>query len=779
MGLQAGQRIGPYEIVSLLGAGGMGEVYRARDGRLGRDVAVKILPPALARNEERRRRFEQEAAAAGALSHPNVLVVHDIGDHEGAPYLVTELLEGETLRQRLARGPLSASKVSDLGVQIARGLAAAHDKGIVHRDIKPDNLFLTTDGRAKILDFGLAKLLHDEPAPPDDDSMPRTQPGLLLGTAPYMAPEQVRGFGADARSDLFSFGAVIYEMISGRRAFSGGTPVETMTAVLHEDPPRLSERAVPPGLEHVLRRCLEKSPADRFRSAHDLALALEMLSAHSDGQGVTPPTGILASANASRGVPSSSIETVASLAVLPLRNLSGRPEEEFFVDGMTEALITDLAKIRSLRIISRTSVMRYKNTEKTLAEIARELGVEAVVEGSVLRVGDEVRITAQLVDTRSDRHLWAESYDRAAQGVLAMQREVARDIAAQVKVTLTPKEQARLASGVEVDPAAHEAYLKGRHHWNRRTADGLQRAIALFQEALAADPGFALAHAGLAEVWCVIGVFSFAPPTEAYPRARAAADRALELDPELGEAHVARGWIRAFYDFDWAGAEGEFRAALELAPSYATAHQWYALYLLERGRYEEAAAEMRRAQSLDPLSLMIAATAGLGPHYQGRQEEAMGRFRRALELEPSFWPARWMLGRALEASGDSAAARAELEKAIELSAGNPQTIAALGHLCARSGDRAGAQSALDRLAAMARERYVAAFDFAVVYAGLDATDDALTWLERAYAERSIVSGGSLRTDPRLHPLRALKPYRDLLGRVGVDLTATSVSQLGS
>jgi len=769
MALQTGQKVGPYEIVALLGAGGMGEVYRARDGRLGREVAVKILPKTLAENLDRRRRFEQEAVHAGGLSHPNLLVVHDVGDHEGSPYLVTELLEGETLRQRLQRGPLAPNKVVELGMQIARGLAAAHDKGIVHRDIKPDNLFVTHDGRAKVLDFGLAKLLRDEPplGAPENDLIPRTQPGLLLGTAPYMAPEQVRGYPADARSDLFSFGAVLYEMLSGKRAFSGPTPMDTMSAVLHDDPPRLAERAIPPGLEHVLRRCLEKAPGDRFRSAHDLALALEMLSALSDGQSLTPPTGIVAPARPA--ALRSSFEAVRSIAVLPLRNLAGRADEDYFVDGMTEALITDLAKIRSLRVISRTSAMRYKSSDKPLQEIARELDVEAIVEGSVLRIGDEVRITAQLVDTRSDRHLWAESYDRPTQGLLAMQREVARDIAAQIKAAVTPQELARLQTGVAIDPRAHEAYLKGRHHWNRRTADGLQRGLAAFNEALAIDPGFALAQAGLADVWCVLGVFSFAPPTEAYPRSRAAAMRALELDPSLGEAHVALGWIAAFFDFDWRGAEAHFRSALELAPNHATAHQWYALYLVERGRFDEARALMARAVQLDPLSLMIATTAGIGPHCAGRYAEAAEHLSRALDLDSNFWLAHWMLGRNHEAAGDLDAARKAFERAVETSAGNPQALSGLGHAQALAGDAAGAQAILERLSRLARERYVSAFDFALVETALGHPDEALAWLGRAYAERSFVTGGSLVSDPRLRPLHELEPYRDLLRRAGVEL----------
>jgi len=481
---------------------------------------------------------------------------------------------------------------------------------------------------------------------------------------------------------------------------------------------------------------------------------------------LTPPTGIVSPAQ--RGGPRSSFEAVRSLAVLPLRNLAGRSEEDYFVDGMTEALITDLAKIRSLRVISRSSAMRYKSSDKPLQEIARELDVEAIVEGSVLRIGDEVRITAQLVDARSDRHLWAESYDRPTQGLLAMQREVARDIAAQIKAAVTPQELARLQTGVTVDPRAHEAYLKGRHHWNRRTADGLQRAIAAFNEALEIDPGYTLAHAGLADVWCVLGVFSFAPPTEAYPRSRAAAQRALELDPTLGEAHVALGWITAFFDFDWRGAEAHFRLALELAPNHATAHQWYALYLVECGRFAEADAAMARALQLDPLSLMIATTAALSPHCSGRFAEAEDRIRRALDLDSGFWLAHWMLGRNHEATGDLGAAQAAFEKAIATSGGNPQALSALGHAKALGGESAGAQEILEQLSRLARERYVSAFDFALVEAGLGHSDEALAWLGRAYAERSFVTGGSLVSDPRLQPLRALKPFRDLLRRVGVE-----------
>ncbi len=484
MTLAAGSRLGPYEILAPLGAGGMGEVYRARDTRLGREVAVKVIPAALSADPDRLRRFEQEARSASALNHPNILTIHDFGSHEEAPYVVSELLEGETLRERLSLGALSPRKAIESGVQIAHGLAAAHEKGIVHRDLKPENLFVTKDGRVKILDFGLAKLTHPEAGSGPLAEVPTltrgTEPGVIMGTVGYMSPEQVRGQAADRRSDIFAFGAVMYELLSSKRAFRGDSAIETMSAILREEPAELlqSVTGVPPSLERIVRRCLEKNPEERFQSARDLAFALtETASVSLAAPSVAVPSrfgtrrrvwiaslpvalaallavlvavdpGGLRRRLLGRALPG----RVESIAVLPLHNLSGDPGQEYFADGMTEALIANLAQIRKLRVISRTSVEEYKDGKRPLPQIARELGVDAVVEGSVARSGDRVRITAQLIHGPSDTHLWAKTYQRDLRDILELQGEVAGAIAREIAAEITPEERARLKGAVRSTP---------------------------------------------------------------------------------------------------------------------------------------------------------------------------------------------------------------------------------------------------------------------------------------------------------------------------------------
>ncbi|MFY9550495.1 MAG: serine/threonine-protein kinase, partial [Thermoanaerobaculia bacterium] len=574
MTLSAGTRLGPYEILDQIGAGGMGVVYRARDTRLGREVAVKVLPESLSADSDRLRRFEQEARAASALNHPNIITVHDFGQQNGSPYVVSELLEGATLRERLTQGSPPARKAVDYGIQIAHGLAAAHEKGIVHRDLKPENVFVTQDGRVKILDFGLAKLTQPEAADGGTKAPTQagTEPGVVLGTVGYMSPEQVRGQAADPRSDIFSFGAVLYEMLTGERAFRGESAIETMNAILKEEPPEISASRphLSPALDRVVRRCLEKSPAERFQSSRDLGFAL----AEAAGSSAQPASvfreggrswrvlGTVAASLASvivlalvldlaglrrrllgRG---GAAQPIHSLAVLPLENLSRDPQQEYFADAMTEELIASVSQISALRVISRTSVMQYKAAKRPLPEIARALNVDAVVEGSVLRSGDSVRITAQLIDAKSDRHLWAKSYQRDLRDVLALQGEVARAIAREVEAKLTGAERARLERSHPIDPRAHEAYLQGRLFLEEGSEEGLKKAFDSFQKALQIEPNFAGAYSGLASYYAILPFHSQFSPAQVFPQARAAAQRAVELDENLAEAHASLAYIRAY-----------------------------------------------------------------------------------------------------------------------------------------------------------------------------------------------------------------------------------------
>jgi len=790
MTLAVGTRLGPYEVLAPIGAGGMGEVYRARDTRLKRDVAIKVLPIAFTADSERLRRFEHEARSASALNHPNIVTVYDVGEQERTPYVVLELLEGQTLRERLAAGALGARKAAEYAVQIAHGLAAAHEKGILHRDLKPDNVFITKDGRVKILDFGLAKTGHETTGANGTNAPTEagTEPGVVMGTVGYMSPEQVRGQPADQRSDLFAFGTMLYEMLTGKRAFAGGSAVETMNAILNAEPPEpsRSQAEVTPALDRIVRRCLEKSPAERFQSAGDLAFALGEASSVASASAVRPPAAgrkrprlgltllaalllllaVLFAANVGglrdrlpSGEPAGRIR---SLAVLPFENFSREPEQEYFADGMTEELITNLAQIGSLRVISRTSAMAYKGSKKPLSQIAKELKVDGVLEGSVGRSGDRVRITAQLIDAKTDRHLWAKSYERDLRDVLALQSEVAQAVAGEVRAAVTPEERARLAAARPVNPEVHELYLQGRQHLGMAVEKELRSAIALFERGLARDPNDARCWAGLADAWANLSDF-YLPPMEAMPRARDAAERALRLDDSLAEAHTSLGFVYTIYDWKWAEAETEFRRALELNPNYAPAHGWYSWLLAALGRPSESLRESHFARELDPLSPMILGNAGWAAMLNRQPDEAIPPLKRAIELEPGLGMAHATLAIVYAQKGLRSDALAEARTAQEVDH-SPLVMAMSGNAIARAGDLAGAREVLERVKEISKTRYVCPYEVGVIYVHLGEKDEAFRWLEKGYQVRSQCMP-FLKVDPRLDPIRSDPRYADLVRRL--------------
>jgi eukaryotic-like serine/threonine-protein kinase len=781
--LESGTRLGRYRIVARIGAGGMGEVYHARDERLNRDVAVKVLPPSFASDRERIERFEQEAQAAGSLNHPNILAIYDIGTENGAPYIVSELLDGGTLREALAK-PRSTPWALDVAAQIAGGLAAAHAKGIVHRDLKPENVFVTRDGVVKILDFGLAKLTLS--AADDRDAQTvgwPTQPGTVLGTVGYMSPEQVRGLAADQRSDIFSLGVILYEMLTGQRAFSGTSPADTMSAILRDQPPQLERPSIgmPPALAAVVRRSLEKRPEDRFQSASDLAFALR---AASGGSAVSPGVGgrprrayviaavaaaaVLAAAATALFVARgrSGTPRVPSIAVLPLANLSNDPEQEYFSDGMTEALIADLARVGGLRVISRTSTMAYKKPAQPvkLPDIARQLNVDAVVEGSVTRSANRIRITTQLIDAKTDRHLWGESYERSLSDVLSLQAEVAQAVAQQIKVTLTPQETARLAAARPVNPAAHEAYLRGRYFLAKNTEESIGDAIAQFKRAAELDAADARPQAGLADAYTALRS-TYAPPRVVMPRAKEAAQAAVRLDPGLAEAHVSMGGVLMFYDFDWPGAERELRQAIALAPNLAEAHDYLAQYFAAVGRPAEARIEADRAIALDPLSLIVLNDAGWVAYLGRRFDATVEVNRKALTLDQNFWPAHRDLGLAYEKLGRFPDAIAELQRARQLDA-NPSILEMLGGAYAAWGKTDEARRVLAEAAKQASEHYVCPYEIATIHAGLGETNAALEWLAKGIEERADCMPWA-RSDPKLDALRDNPRFKQLMREIGL------------
>ncbi|MGD0791824.1 MAG: protein kinase [Terriglobales bacterium] len=752
-----GLELGHYRIVEKIGAGGMGEVYRARDQHLDRDVAIKVLPPGTLIDEHARKRFRNEAFSLSKLNHPNIATIHDFDTQQGVDFLVMEYIPGITLSENLAAGPLPEKEVLRLGVQLAEGLSAAHEQGVVHRDLKPGNLRVTSDGRLKILDFGLAKLWRPVTDSAATESLSETQ--AMAGTLPYMAPEQLLGEDVDARTDIHAAGSVLYEMATGQRPFADVERSQLIGAILRRPPlppaalnPRLS-----PELERIIGKCLEKEAESRYQSAKELAVDLRRLLTPST---VTRPISrrrfsvgkaILVAAACSGallltlvlGLNPGGIRdklfggtahaSIRSLAVLPLANLSGDPEQEYFADGMTEALITDLSKIRALKVISRTSVMQFKGVKKPLPEIAQALGVDGILEGSVQRSGGRVRITAQLIRAVTDTHLWAESYERDTRDVLTLQSEVAQAIAREIKVAVSPEETRTLGGASPVNPDAYEAYLKGQSHWYHLSREHLDAALGYFELALQKDPNYARAYVGVANVWLMRGDAGSMPPSEAIPRAKAAVSEALTLDDTLSEAHIALANIVGPYDHDWSAAEREFRRGIELNPNSADGHFMYADFLISMRRTQEWNTEVQRALELDPFNPFFPCFYGWHLVYVHRYDEAISQFHKVLATEPDFSSAHMGLWGALYKTGRHKEALAEARKFFAVLRDH-EVEDALTRGYAAGGYTQAMHLAAEVLAARSTRTHVPGVRIARLYAHAGEKDQVMKWLDKAYEQ---------------------------------------------
>jgi len=831
-------KLGHYEIRSKVGAGGMGEVYLVHDTKLDRKVALKILPAELASNQDRMRRFVQEAKAAAALNHPNIAHIYEIGQHDGVNFIAMEFIDGQTLTQLMTSGQENLPKLLRHLQHVAEGLAKAHSAGIVHRDLKPDNIMITRDGHAKILDFGLTKLIEPQQLSGSRSSelataiMPHSTPGAILGTVGYMSPEQAQGKTneIDHRSDIFSFGCILYEAVTGQRAFKGKDAIDSLNKIIREPVASISESRpdAPDHLQRIVRRCLAKDREDRYQTIKDVAIELRDLRRELEGMGVdttVPPAKIETTAapgaeigtdetgRAQTGSVPASVTTRAStteyivtgirrhklaalvaamvlalaavaltvylrgrnaegsidsIAVLQFENRSVDAETEYLSDGLTESLNYRLSQLPNLRVTPPSVALAYKNKQADAVKTGNELGVSAVLLGRIIQRGDNLTISAELIDVRYNKLLWGEQYERKMSDLLATQREIAREIVEKLRLKVSGEEKG-LAKHYTESNDAYQLYLRGRFYWNKRTEEGLRKSLEYYQQAIERDPNFALAYSGLADTYNLLGAADASgamPPDEALPKAKAAALRALEIDDNLAEPHVSLAHVKYYFDRDWATAEREYKRAIELNPNYPTAHSWYAVYLMSAGRFDEALVQVRRAQELDPLSLPINMALGWVLLTARQNDQSVDQLRKTLEMDPNFVLTHHRLGMVYEQQGKYDEAIAEFKQVLSLSPGKPIGIATLARAYALSGNRTEAQKGLAELLKLSKQRYVSPASIAQLYAALGDKDQAFAWLEKADTEHDA-NLARLKVDPRFDNLRSDPRFADLMRRVGL------------
>ncbi|HEY0545536.1 MAG TPA: protein kinase [Pyrinomonadaceae bacterium] len=794
MSLPAGARLGRYQIRSPLGAGGMGEVYLAEDERLGRLVALKILPAPFVDSRERLHRFQQEARAASSLNHPNILTIHEIGEADDRSFIATEYVEGETLRDTLLKGMrMSLSVVLDVVRQMASALAAAHHAGTIHRDIKPENIMLREDGLVKVLDFGLAKLTEPQDPALEASTLMCTQPGIVMGTATYMSPEQARGQEVDARTDIWSTGVVLYEMLTGRKPFEGMTTSDVLASILTKEPAPLSSYRLelPAELEWITGKALSKDREERYQTVKDLLSDLRRLGQRLEfkaqlersapqqfsdaGEFAVSGSSKVKAASSSnlrrkttrRKRRNAKPQTIDSVAVLPLVNACADPEMEYLSDGITESIINCLSQLPKLKVMARSIVFRYKGQDVDPQRVGRELGVRAVLVGRALKLDGQLIVGVELVDAADGSQLWGEHYNRQFADIFAVQEVIADAITEKLQLKLSGEEKKQLTKRYTDNIEAYQLYLQGRYFWNKRTAEGIKNGIRYFEPAIAEDPNYALAYAGLADCYIMSGFYDYLPPTEAFPQAKVAALKALEIDDALAEAHISLAAIRTFYEWDWLDAERDFKRGLKLNDQSVKGHHWYACSLTSQGRFEEGFREIKRAQKLEPLSLIINRDVGRHYYFLRQYDKAITQCRKTLELEPNFFLAHFYMIPAYERKGMFEEAGKELQQAIMLSGRSIAMISLLAHVYAVAGRKDDAVATLKELDERSKREYVSAFYRVLIYLGLNDKEQAFKWLERAYEERSTHLVW-FKVDPIFDELRADPRFTELLLRIGLD-----------